>query len=390
MIKEENVLVSVNYRNIKYYLNLGYNIQLSGMVSEKIEVPILHVSKFSMVKITAICDICGVEKTLSILKYFQNFDRGNFYSCFKCKNIKKESTIMKKYGVTSFSKTDEFKEKYKKTSLDRYGVENPNMSKSVRDKTKETCIRKYGYSNPFLNPKVIELNKEWMSSNEFKEKSKITLLDKYGVDSFSKTNEFKNNISENKEIIMSKIKETFLKKYGVDAFSKTKEWKANQISLYDSIEEKKVNSCIKKYGVNNVSKVTLISAKSKETKIKKGLIIPDELLTDWEIYKRNVRSITRKHLRKLYEEWDGIDYYDSEFIKGNFSLVYTNRYYPTVDHKISTLYGFLNKIPHEEIGNISNLCITKRYINSQKSKLIESEFIKKTDLKSVFFKIIIF
>ncbi len=35
-------------------------------------------------------------------------DKG-FYSCFKCKNIEKEKTCIKKYGVKSYSMTDEFR-----------------------------------------------------------------------------------------------------------------------------------------------------------------------------------------------------------------------------------------------------------------------------------------
>lgn len=48
--------------------------------------------------------------------------------------------------------------------------------------------------------------------------------------------------------------------------------------------------------------------------------------------------------------------------------------YPTIDHKISVYYGFINNISPEEIGDISNLCITKRWINSTKRDSIESEF----------------
>jgi hypothetical protein len=37
----------------------------------------------------------------------------------------------------------------------------------------------------------------------------------------------------------------------------------------------------------------------------------------------------------------------------------------------------MNSIPPEEIGNINNLCITKRYINSMKNSLIEEDFFIK-------------
>jgi flagellar basal body rod protein FlgG len=53
-------------------------------------------------------------------------------------------------------------------------------------------------------------NKIWMSSEEFKEKSKITCLEKFGNEHFSKTDHFKDIIKEKKEEIVSKIKQTFL------------------------------------------------------------------------------------------------------------------------------------------------------------------------------------
>ena len=53
-----------------------------------------------------------------------------------------------------------------------------------------------------------------------------------------------------------------------------------------------------------------------------------------------------------------------------------DKQYPTIDHKTSILYGFLNKILPSEIGNIDNLCITKRSINSSKYGKTLDEFKK--------------
>ncbi len=46
--------------------------------------------------------------------------------------------------------------------------------------------------------------------------------------------------------------------------------------------------------------------------------------------------------------------------------------YPSIDHKISLFYGFENNMNPEEIGSIDNLCITKRYINSIKGRVIKN------------------
>lgn len=377
MIKEQKVIVDINSRNISYYRNLGYEIHMFGINDKKkIEIPISEVSKFSKIKITAICDICQSEKSISIMKYYQNFDRGGFYSCFACKNVKKEMTTLKLYGVKSFSQTEEFKNKYKETCKERFGVENPNMLKEIREKTKKTCFEKFGYSNPLIRPEIIESNREWMSSNEFKEKSKTTLMSNWGVDSFSKTEHFKKIIQDKKDLILEKIKKTFIEKYGVNHYSQTSDWKSKYLSNILEIGKKIRETCLEKYGVENVSQIKQVYDKIIKTKIENNQIIPESLLSDWDVYKKKVRKITNYNKKYLFENWDGLDYYDNENIKSYFSYSYTHRYYPTIDHKISVYYGFTNNIDPELIGGFDNLCITKRYLNSIKNKLIEKEFIK--------------
>jgi len=170
------------------------------------------------------------------------------------------------------------------------------------------------------------------------------------------------------------MKKTYLEKYEIDWFSKSEEFKNKLKSKKDEIIKSIKNTCLERYGFDNVSKVESVKNKSRKTKINLGYIIPDELLTEWEIYKKYVRNLTRKSSKILYENWNGHDYYDDEFIKGYLTYTHTHRFYPTIDHKISVYYGFINNIPPEEISSIDNLCITKRFINSKKRDLIESEF----------------
>ena len=68
------------------------------------------------------------------------------------------------------------------------------------------------------------------------------------------------------------------------------------------------------------------------------------------------------------------------YIKGYLSYSHTHRFYPTMDHKISVFYGFINSIDPNFIGSIDNLCITKRSINSKKREMIEEEFLEKLNL----------
>ena len=248
------------------------------------------------------------------------------------------------------------------------------MLKEFREKTKKTCLEKFGYSNPLLRPEIKESNRQWMSSEEFKEKSKITLISSWGVDSFSKTEEFRKIIQDKKDLIVEKIKKTFIAKYGFEHYSQTPEWKSKYLSKITEIEKKKKETCLEKYGVENVSQIKQVYDKIIKTKIILNQIIPEDLLSDWEIYKRKVRKITNSHKKILFENWNGLDYYDEENIKSYFSYSHTHRFYPTIDHKISVFYGFKNKIEPEIVGNIDNLCITKRYLNCIKNKMIEEEF----------------
>ena len=96
---------------------------------------------------------------------------------------------------------------------------------------------------------------------------------------------------------------------------------------------------------------------------------------EYRKYRNHVRRVTKINKVKLFENWNGVDYYDNEYIKENINLNWFDRLYPSVDHKNSVIYGYLNNIPPEILGNIDNLCITKRCINSSKNKKIENEFI---------------
>ena len=89
------------------------------------------------------------------------------------------------------------------------------------------------------------------------------------------------------------------------------------------------------------------------------------------LYRNEVRRLTKKVESILYGNWNGFDYYDNEFIKENFNLNHNDPKFPTIDHKTSVYYGFINKIPPSEIADISNLYITKRSINSTKREFNE-------------------
>jgi hypothetical protein len=211
---------------------------------------------------------------------------------------------------------------------------------------------------------IQKYHQNWDRSNSYNCKScnnityKKSMLEKYGYDNPSSTPE-----------CVEKRKKTCLEKYG------------NEYAIANNeVKDKIKNSIFDKYGGHH-SKVPEIMKKIKDkgklTKIGKGLVIPDDELNEWELYRRIVRNITNLNRNKLFEDWNGLDYYDDEYIKNNFDIKHTDYDYPTIDHKISVIYGFKNNITPEEIGGIENLCITKKGINSSKSFLIEEDYINK-------------
>lgn len=185
-----------------------------------------------------------------------------------------------------------------------------------------------------------------------KECTRITLKEsmiyKYNVDNASKSIEI-----NNKRI------DTNLKRYGC-SYSISSDIVKNTISNNLNIKYGSHYKKTDEYRYKGVDK-------SIQTKIKNGYIIPDHFLNEWDKYRKEVRKLTNRNIEELYNNWDGFDYYDYEYIKDNLNYDHTNRLYPTVDHKISILNGFNSGLSVEFISDINNLCITKRYHNSSKT-----------------------
>jgi len=204
-------------------------------------------------------------------------------------------------------------------------------------------------------------------------KNKITNISKYGV-----INVFQS------DIIKNKIIESNLLKYGVSYTTQSEIIKNKMLStLKDNygvsnpmhseiIINRVYNTNLIRYGNINYN----CSDIAKKIRIDNNRQISDSDRGEFEKYQIKVRYFTNRVKSLLYENWNGFDYYDNEFIKDNMiKYKFHHKKYPTIDHKISIYYGFINKISPEIIGNIENLCITKRGINSKKNNRNEDSFI---------------
>jgi len=125
-------------------------------------------------------------------------------------------------------------EKTKLTNIQKYGVENVFQDENIKNKIKKTNIEKYGVEY-------------YSMTNEYKEKTKNECLKKYGVD----------HPLKNREILQN-LKNTNLKKYGVECTLQN-----------DEVRLKIIKTNIKKYGVDVPLKNKEIVNKLIETNIDK-------------------------------------------------------------------------------------------------------------------------
>lgn len=315
MLLSQFVEVKTTGSIISYYKNLGYDAKHGKIIV----VDVNDLTNSSEVIVEVCCEICKKINNISYSRYFKSKSNLGIYTCFKCKGLKIKNTCLHKYGVENISQVQEFKEKKELTCMMNYGVYNPSHSPEIIEKIKNTLIKNYGVEYA-------------LQSEEIQKKFEDTMLIKYGV----------------KHALLNK-----------------------------DLKEKSKKTLFKNYGVDHVSKSEEIQERSKLTRIKNFNQLPDELFTDWEIYKKKVNNITRINKKELLEKWNGYDFYDGEYIKDNyFKYNPRNKKYPSIDHKISVFYGFINNIPYNIIGSIENICITKTEINCSKKEKNYFEFLK--------------
>jgi len=373
MIINKKTEMKINKSNIKHYKSLGYDVDLKDIIIINTK----DLSRGSQRKIKVKCDICEIEKEIKFQTYYKSIKNLNLYSCNKCNFIKSKQTRFKRYGNENYNN----REKSKKTNLKKYGVKNVSQSEIIKEKKKETNIKNWGSENVFQNEEIKKISKQTNlekygdENYRNKEKSRKTCKVNFGVEYPMQSDKVKEKRNKNN-----------LKKFGKEHFTQTKEYEikskktCNQkygVDYYFQTNDKKIKSKItmlKKYGVEYPTQSDVILKKMKKTKIKNGFYIAEHLIADFTKYYRKVKRITKGNINKLFESWNGLDYYDNENIKDNFNLDFNNKEYPTIDHKTSVYYGFKNNISVEIIGNIKNLCITKRTINSIKNRKTEEQF----------------
>jgi hypothetical protein len=326
MIIQKTIKFKVNSKDIKYYNNLGYNINSCA----EIEIPIIDLQKGSSRKIEAVCDICGNKKNISYKDYNINIKKTNIYCCCsRCANIKREKTNIEKYGKKYQVETNNFKIKSKQTKIKKYGDENYTN----RIKYKKTCQKKYNCENVFEIEEVkIKLKKtklERYNNENFtnREKAITTNLKKYGKKYYNnhekaiKTNLEKYGVKSIFELLYHNKFHNYNNLYNFDIKNWFKnnpdEIKKRQIWMSsDEFKQKSKKTCNEKYGVSHPMHID-------------SVVLKNHISGYWlKKYKE-----TELYYRGTYE-YDFLDkYYNKIGIKNCDSLYYTfdnkkRKYYP--------------------------------------------------------------
>ena len=204
MIKDEIVKIKISNKTISYYRGFYANINIGDIF----EISSLNLQKGSSIKITGICDYCGIERKISKKSYNlqTNYNKEKFTCSKKCSLIKAKQTNIDKYGVDNPFKSEEIKNKIKQTNSNRYGVDNPQKNNKIREKTKVTNLGKYGFEVPSMSSVIKDRIKktnnskfgvDYPAQSEYiKNKMILSCYEKYGVDNFSKTKKFTDSLNE--------------------------------------------------------------------------------------------------------------------------------------------------------------------------------------------------
>ena len=95
------------------------------------------------------------------------------------------SNNLKKWGVESFTQTEEFKRKAKQTWKRKYGVDNPSKSKVIRSKKINTTMENYGVNWP-------------QQSDIVRKKSIETNMERYGVENSMQRKDIQSKVSNSR------------------------------------------------------------------------------------------------------------------------------------------------------------------------------------------------
>lgn len=156
MLLTKEVNLQINGRNVKHLEEKGYLIpkildNRGRYVTPKgtyLNVKVEDLTKGSSAKVEVSCDYCNKIKKTTYKEYIRKHDKFLGDCCHKCENIKYKKTMLEKYGVENSSKVDEFKEKAKITNLNKYGKEWHMQRPEYQNYLEKVMQEKYNVKRP--------------------------------------------------------------------------------------------------------------------------------------------------------------------------------------------------------------------------------------------------
>lgn len=315
MLITKKLKVKITFRNIDYYKEKGYDVKMSDVVDVSTEDFPFYCRK----EVEVECDKCHTRKTIRLTNYHKSIQNGGYYACCsECSHDKLVKTSQARYNTDCYNKLEESHKKTKATKLRLHGDENyVNI-----EKIKETCNLRYSTDS-------------YMSTQEFRDKSKVTMNLKYDVDYALQNDEIKENWIETNiatygtktplqnEGVKEKIRATKKKNHGDENYNNRPKYFATCLDRFgdtspmrnEEIKQKLVDTFLRKYGESSPMKVDEIVEKC----FKSGLKIKQ--------YNENI------YYQGTYEK-DFLDkYYDKITILRGEPLEYefngkTHKYYP--------------------------------------------------------------
>lgn len=284
----EEVEVKPSGKAIQYYKDKGYDAKWHESLMVKVKDLPLRSDKYIVTK----CDYCGeLKDPIKYSDYNTETKNGTEKCCcMDCAHIKREESMIKKYGYGYAMQNPEMKKQIQKTNLEKYGSVSPSGNLEVRNKQKETLMKNYGVENPSHSQEIID-------------KIKKTNLERYGVE----------NVLLNKDI-QENIRQTNLERYGVEnAFLNENiqnKRKKTLIDRYGTTYPLQNEECFKKlkktnmdkYGVEIVSQSEEVQEKIKQTNLERygyeNIMQSPDFLEKW--FKANGSNFVKSSTQQQY------------------------------------------------------------------------------------------
>lgn len=172
MIITENMEIKIIPSIIKYYKSKGYICNVGDTIIVKIkDIPIN-----SHLKINVECDICKKENKTTYNNYTKLLNRYNTYRCKDCGISYRKKVFIDKYGVDNPTKSKIISNKISLT----YQLKSEDEKIKMIDNQKKTIFDKYG---------------DWFTKSDlYRNKIKITSLERYGLNDYRSSDFFKNKV----------------------------------------------------------------------------------------------------------------------------------------------------------------------------------------------------